>query len=142
LNYETFQSPFTWRYGTPELRAIWSEAHKRRLWRKVWLALAEAAQALPDNRAFAAMVAVHDVLKPTPLFRAGVWLVACVLLAAAALRRRATPAGAFVVAVAGSAAVYVASFTLLGVAADLRYAWWSIVAVLLCLPAWVATVRR
>jgi hypothetical protein len=98
--------------------------------------------ALPDNRAFAAMVAVHDVLKPTLLFRAGVWLVACVLLAAAALRRRDTPAGAFVVAVAGSAAVYVASFTLLGVAADLRYAWWSIVAVLACLPAWVATARR
>jgi adenylosuccinate lyase len=41
FDYETYLSPFTWRYGSPEMRRIWSEAHKRRLWRKVWLALAE-----------------------------------------------------------------------------------------------------
>jgi adenylosuccinate lyase len=39
--YETYQSPFTWRYGSQEMRRIWSEAHKRRLWRKIWVALAE-----------------------------------------------------------------------------------------------------
>ena len=39
--YETYQSPFTWRYGSQEMRHIWSEAHKRRLWRKIWVALAE-----------------------------------------------------------------------------------------------------
>ncbi len=38
----TFLSPFTWRYGSDTMRMIWSEAHKRRLWRQVWLALAEA----------------------------------------------------------------------------------------------------
>ena len=38
---ETYQSPFTWRYGSPEMRQIWSEANKRRLWRKIWVALAE-----------------------------------------------------------------------------------------------------
>jgi adenylosuccinate lyase len=42
LDFETYLSPFTWRYGSPKMRAIWSEAHKRRLWRQVWLALAEA----------------------------------------------------------------------------------------------------
>ncbi len=41
MDYETYQSPFTWRYGSPELRRVWSEAYKRRLWRKLWVALAE-----------------------------------------------------------------------------------------------------
>jgi adenylosuccinate lyase len=41
-NYNTYLSPYTWRYGSLEMRLIWSEANKRRLWRKVWVALAEA----------------------------------------------------------------------------------------------------
>jgi adenylosuccinate lyase len=41
FDYETYLSPFTWRYGSPEMRRIWSEAHKRRLWRQIWVALAE-----------------------------------------------------------------------------------------------------
>lgn len=40
--YDTFLSPFTWRYGSQEMRRLWSEEHKRRLWRRVWVALAEA----------------------------------------------------------------------------------------------------
>ncbi len=40
-DYETYQSPFTWRYGSIEMRSIWSEVNKRRLWRRIWLALAE-----------------------------------------------------------------------------------------------------
>lgn len=44
FSHDTFLSPFTWRYGSPEIRAIWSEAHKRRLWRQLWVALAEAQQ--------------------------------------------------------------------------------------------------
>jgi adenylosuccinate lyase len=40
--FETYQSPFSWRYGSPEMRGLWSEATKRRLMRRVWLALAEA----------------------------------------------------------------------------------------------------
>ncbi len=35
-------SPFAGRYGSPEMRAIWSDAHKRELWRRLWVALAEA----------------------------------------------------------------------------------------------------
>lgn len=42
FSHETYLSPFTWRYGSQEMRAIWSEAHKRRLWRRVWVALAGA----------------------------------------------------------------------------------------------------
>lgn len=40
-NFEIYLSPFTWRYGRPQMRYLWSEAHKRRLWRHIWLALAE-----------------------------------------------------------------------------------------------------
>ena len=42
LPYETYLSPFTWRYGTEEMRHLWSQSHKRRLWRRVWVALARA----------------------------------------------------------------------------------------------------
>ncbi|QPC81397.1 adenylosuccinate lyase [Phototrophicus methaneseepsis] len=42
FSYETYLSPFTWRYGSDEMRYIWSLANKRRLWRKVWVALAAA----------------------------------------------------------------------------------------------------
>ena len=41
-NFETYLSPYTWRYGTPAMRKIWSETHKRCLWRQIWVALAEA----------------------------------------------------------------------------------------------------
>jgi adenylosuccinate lyase len=40
-DYMTYLSPFTWRYGSPEMRSVWSEAHKRALWRQIWLILAE-----------------------------------------------------------------------------------------------------
>jgi adenylosuccinate lyase len=45
FNHQTFLSPFTWRYGSDEMRHIWSETHKRRLWRRLWVALAQAQQA-------------------------------------------------------------------------------------------------
>ncbi len=41
FDHQTYLSPFTWRYGSPEMRRLWSEEHKRRLWRRVWVALAE-----------------------------------------------------------------------------------------------------
>jgi adenylosuccinate lyase len=43
--HDTFLSPFTWRYGSNEMRHIWSETHRRRLWRRLWVALGEAQQA-------------------------------------------------------------------------------------------------
>ncbi len=42
FNHNTFISPFTWRYGSQEMRYLWSELHKRRLMRRVWVALAAA----------------------------------------------------------------------------------------------------
>jgi adenylosuccinate lyase len=40
-DFDTYLSPFTWRYGTPAMRRLWSETHKRLLWRQLWVALAE-----------------------------------------------------------------------------------------------------
>ncbi len=40
-----YQSPFSTRYGSQEMRAIWSEVAKRRTWRSVWLAVADAQSA-------------------------------------------------------------------------------------------------
>ncbi|MEM3012879.1 MAG: lyase family protein, partial [Candidatus Hadarchaeales archaeon] len=42
FDYRTFLSPFTWRYGSEEMRSLFSELEYRALWRKVWKALAEA----------------------------------------------------------------------------------------------------
>ncbi|MEM2082648.1 MAG: lyase family protein, partial [Candidatus Bathyarchaeia archaeon] len=40
--YDSFKSPFSWRYGSDEMRRVFSEVHYRALWRRVWVALAEA----------------------------------------------------------------------------------------------------
>jgi adenylosuccinate lyase len=40
-DFETYLSPFTWRYGTPDMRRLWSETNKRLLWRQLWVVLAE-----------------------------------------------------------------------------------------------------
>lgn len=41
-DYNQYQSPYSWRYASPEMRQIWSEVNKRRLWRQLWVALAQA----------------------------------------------------------------------------------------------------
>lgn len=41
-DFDTYLSPFSWRYGSDEMRQIWSLVFKRRLWRKIWVALADA----------------------------------------------------------------------------------------------------
>jgi len=81
-----------------------------------------------DRPAFNALVAIHDLLKPTPLFRAGTWLILCVAVCAFAWRRRDKPAGTFAIGVCGSGAVYVATFFAVGVASDFRYAYWAVLA--------------
>ena len=42
FSHDTFVSPLTWRYGSVEMRQLWSETHKRKLLRRVWFALAKA----------------------------------------------------------------------------------------------------
>ena len=40
-DFENYQSPFSWRYSSQEMRQIWSESKKRIIWRRIWVALAE-----------------------------------------------------------------------------------------------------
>jgi adenylosuccinate lyase len=42
FDHETYLSALTWRYGSDAMRRLWSEAEKRRLLRRFWVALAEA----------------------------------------------------------------------------------------------------
>ena len=50
-----FASPFSWRYGSPAMRRLWSEDFKHRLWRRLWVELARAQEAAglvsPEQRA-------------------------------------------------------------------------------------------
>lgn len=38
--FDNYQSPFSWRYASEEMRQIWSETNKRKLWRRIWVSLA------------------------------------------------------------------------------------------------------
>lgn len=40
-DFEHYISPFSWRYASKEMRKIWSEVNKRRLWRFIWISLVE-----------------------------------------------------------------------------------------------------
>lgn len=44
-DHETYLSALTWRYGSDAMRRLWSEAEKRRMLRRFWVALAEAQAA-------------------------------------------------------------------------------------------------
>jgi hypothetical protein len=81
-----------------------------------------------DRPVFVALRNVHDLLKPTPLFRMGAWFAACIGLCALAWRRRNDPDGAFVLGVCGSATLYVLSYLPLGVASEFRYVYWAVLA--------------
>jgi adenylosuccinate lyase len=71
FDHHTYISPLTWRYGSGEMREIWSEQHKRRLWRRIWVALAEVQaefglvtpEQVADLRAHAAEVDVGRALE-------------------------------------------------------------------------------
>ena len=41
-DHHTFISPFTWRYGSEEMRNVFSEITTRSYWRQIWSLLAEA----------------------------------------------------------------------------------------------------
>ncbi len=40
--YDDFLSPFSWRYGSSEMRGVFSERNRRLTWRRIWVALARA----------------------------------------------------------------------------------------------------
>ena len=136
-------------FGTPRLVTAWWHAvaahplayleHRATF---MWQFLARSNLVLPvwdwldpnsaygHSRYFTPVVALHDALQPTLLFRPGLWLLAAAAVLGLAWRRRATPAGAFAVSVTASAIVYVMTFFAVGVAADFRYAYWCVLATL------------
>ncbi len=136
-------------FGTPRLVAAWWRAvaahplaYLRHRATFMWQFLARSNLVLPvwdwekpdasygKSPYFQPVLALHDALQPTVLFRPGLWLVLAVVVGASAWRARATPAGAFAVGVTGSAIVYVMTFAVVGVAADFRYAYWCVLATL------------
>jgi hypothetical protein len=136
-------------FGTPRLVEAWRRAvlahpiayleHRATF---MWQFLARSNLVLPvwdwlnpnagygQSPYFRPLVALHDALQPTLLFRPGLWLVLAVAVGAFAWRTRGTPAGAFAVAVTASAVIYVMTFFPVGVAADFRYAYWCVLATL------------
>ncbi|HEY8297660.1 MAG TPA: adenylosuccinate lyase [Candidatus Baltobacteraceae bacterium] len=70
MDYQAYASPFSWRYGRAELRTLFSELERRKLWRQVWVALAQAqsasglvsAEELADIRAHAGEVDIEAAL--------------------------------------------------------------------------------
>jgi len=96
----------------------------------LWTGDAEDASkaVFAGNPAVAALRAMHDALRSTPLFLPGSWLLGCMAVTVLAWRRRKTPSGAFAMGVCGSASVYVLSFLAVGVTADFRYVYWAVLA--------------
>ena len=45
-DFTTYQSPFTWRYGSEDIRHIWSEENKFKTMRRIWVELAAAQNEL------------------------------------------------------------------------------------------------
>jgi len=41
-DFTKYQSPFSWRYGSDEMRKLFSEQYKIEIWRRIWVSLAEA----------------------------------------------------------------------------------------------------
>lgn len=40
MDFKNYQSVFSWRYGSPEMREIFSENNKFRIWRRIWVEMA------------------------------------------------------------------------------------------------------
>src|SRR5262245_5967673 len=148
-------------FGTPVITKAWANAVVRHpiaylehrasfMWNflgssnlTMWVANIEKPDAtvFPDRPAFAALMIVHDVLKPTVLFRGGFWLLACLLMSALAWRRRDTPEGACTIAACGSASLYVLTFFSVGVASDFRYGYWAVLASIAGLSALLSPAK-
>jgi hypothetical protein len=117
LAYLQHRTAFTWNFLAGNNSTMWLADVER-----------PTENVFPDRPAFLALIRLHNMLKPTPLFRAGSWLLVCIAVCGFAWRRRETPEDAFALGVCGSAAIYVLSFFAVGVASDFRYGYWAVLA--------------
>jgi hypothetical protein len=90
---------------------------------------------------FTPVLRLHNALQPTLLFRPAAWLLAAAAICVLSFPRRAKPAGGFSLALASCAVLYILSFALLGVAADFRYAYWTVLSTLAALVPLVIVMR-
>jgi hypothetical protein len=97
---------------------------------------------LMNDPYFKIVLGWHEALRTSVLFRAGSWPLLAIVTFALAWRVRATPSGAFAIAVTSSAIVYVLAFFLVGVAAEFRYIYWCVLASLAGLPPAIAARRE
>jgi adenylosuccinate lyase len=61
---KVYQSPFSWRYGSQEMREIWGEYNTRLLWREIWVCLAEVQsdyQLVSSNQAAELRSRMRDI---------------------------------------------------------------------------------
>lgn len=115
--YIQHRAAFLWNFLTGNNLTMWT------------FNIDDADKPVLDGRpAYMAVKAIHDALKPTPLFRVWPWLLICIAVCALAWRRRETPAGAFALGLCGAGATYVLSFFVFGVASDFRYGYLSVLA--------------
>ena len=84
----------------------------------------------------------HTAIQGTILYRSGFWLLFAAGALLLAWPARATPPGAFAIAVTGSGIVYLLTFALVGVAAEFRYGYWCVLATLAAVPAVIAARRE
>ncbi len=117
LTYLEHRTAFMWNFLGRENLTMWTDD-----------VYDPSKKVFPNRPAFNALVAVHDALKATPLFRVGSWLILCLAVTAFAWRRRDTAPGTFAIGACGSAAVYVLNFFAVGVASDFRYGYWAVLA--------------
>ena len=117
LAYLEHRASFMWNFLAADNLTMWT-ADVERPTKKVFA----------DRTAFNALVAAHDVLKPTPFLRVGFWLLACIIVCCLSWKRSGPREAAFALAVCGSATIYVLSFYALGVASDFRYGYWAVLA--------------
>jgi hypothetical protein len=115
--YLQHRSAFMWNFLAADNLGMWT-ADVERPMQKVF----------PDRVAFNALVAAHDALKPTPVMRAGFWLLACLVICWWSWKRSSSREAAFALVVCGSATIYILSFFALGVASDFRYGYWAVLA--------------
>jgi hypothetical protein len=82
----------------------------------------------PHNAYFMRLYEATDALKESFLFRPLTWLLLVLATLTASWKYRTTPPGSYAVAMSASALAYVATFLLVGVASDYRYAYWVVAA--------------
>jgi adenylosuccinate lyase len=61
-DHESYQSPLATRYASAEMRRLFSSLHRARLWRRLWIALAEAEQELGLEISDAQLAQLRDTV--------------------------------------------------------------------------------